>query len=135
MTEEKLDRIIAQNDEILNILLGDYIPPTPVPGYRTVIMLKKAPLRELKRYNKKDKMVMRIYGGLRNRIKAQAGEELLVIGDMIKVDGSRNYVHRLLPKQPVNGKPLPAKSDSTARHPVTKETDKDFFVLVRHLVE
>ena len=48
MTEEKLDRIIAQNDEILNILLGDYIPPTPVPSYRTVVMLKKAPLRELK---------------------------------------------------------------------------------------
>ena len=108
-------------------------PPEPIPDTRIEVMLKKAPLRELKRYNKKGKMVMRIHGGLRNRIKAQAGEELLVVGDLIKVDGSRNYVYRLLPKQPVNGKALPAKSNSTARHPVTKETDTDFFILARHV--
>ena len=108
-------------------------PPEPIPDTRIVVMLKKAPLRELKRWNKKLKMVMRIHGGLRNRIKAQAGEELIVVGDLIKVDGSRNYAHRLLPKQPVNGKALPAKSNSTARHPVTKETDTDFFILAKHV--
>ena len=124
-------------DRILEILESSLIPPPkppePIPDTRIVVMLKKAPLRELKRYNKKGKMVMRIHGGLRNRIKAQAREVLLVVGDLIKVDGSRNYAYRLLPKQPVNGKALPAKSNSTARHPKTKETDKDFFILARHV--
>lgn len=108
------------------------IPPDP-PDIQIVVTLKKAPLRELKRYNKKGGMVMRIHGGLRNRIKAQAGEYLGVVGDAIKVDGFRNYVYRLLPRQLVNNKNLPPKSDSTARHPVTKETDKDFFILARHV--
>ena len=108
-------------------------PPEPIPNTRIVVMLKKAPLRELKRYNKKGKMVMRIHGGLRNRIKAQAGERLIAVGDLIKVDGTRNYAYRLFLLQSVNGKVLPAKSDSTARHPVTKETDKGFFILARHV--
>ena len=115
-------------EDIIRLLSGE----EPIPDTRIVVMLKKAPLRELKRYNKKGKMVMRIHGGLRNRIKAQAGEELFVIGDIIKVDGFRNYAYRLL-RQYVNGKFLPPQSDSTARHPDTKKTDKDFFILARHV--
>ncbi|HDY68358.1 MAG TPA: hypothetical protein ENH85_11280 [Candidatus Scalindua sp.] len=129
--------VLQHHVEIIDMRLKTSPPPIPPdppePTSRTVVMLKKAPLRELKRYNKKGKMVMRIHGGLRNRIKAQAGEELIVVGDLIKVDGSRNYAYRLLPKQPVNGKALPAKSNSTARHPVTKETDTDFFILAKHV--
>ncbi len=121
--------------------LGNVLPPPPIPepptpelpDFRIVMMLKKAPLREVRKWNLKEKMVMRIHGGLRNRIKAQYGEKLQVIGDRIKVDGSHNYAYRLRPLQIVNGSPLPKHSDSTARHPVTKETDKDFFVLSRHV--
>ncbi len=135
---EKANEILEQGDQILEAIAGKWVPPVdvpepPLPNTRTVTMLKKAPLRELKRHNKKGKMVLRIHGGLQNRIKAIAGEELIVVVDRIKVDGSRNYAYRLAPEQPVNGKALPPKSNSTAKHPVTKAYDKDFFILARHV--
>ncbi len=134
-TKDKIADIIKNVGNEM-VVLGHLVfngdPPSP-PDTRSVVMLKKAPLRELKRYNAKGKMVMRIHGGLNNRIKALAGESLTVVGEMIKVDGSRNYAYRLLPGQIVNNKVLPAESNSTARHPVTKKTDKDFFILSRHV--
>ncbi len=138
MKEPRFEEYVrAGIDRILEILESSLIPPPkppePTPDTRIVVMLKKTPLRELKRWNKKLKIVMRIHGGLRNRIKAQADEVLVVVGDMIKIDGSRNYAYRLVPEQTVNGISLPKKSDSTARHPVTKETDTDFFILARHV--